>query len=109
MKRLIFLLLIPVFVSCLESSPKKNQTYTTTDDNFQKSELKEEDSKNIENSSVKENEETEEKEESSKFKPNWSNPFMSPYGKPIINIIRANSCHYLSLDIRNFIVWMKNK
>ena len=92
MKKLIFLLLIPVFVSCLESSPKKNQTYTTTDDNFQKSELKEEDSKNIENSSVKENEEneeTEEKEESSKFKPNWSNPFMSPYGKPIINIIRA--------------------
>ena len=25
-----------------------------------------------------------EKEESREFKPDWSNPFMSPYGKPII-------------------------
>jgi outer membrane protein OmpA-like peptidoglycan-associated protein len=86
MKKLLLLLTVTLFISCFESSPKKKPTQNLVEDKSQKSDLEKAVSKIRENSS---NDAKEDKEETSKFKPNWSNPFMSPYGKPIINIIRA--------------------
>lgn len=86
MKKLLLLLTVTLFISCFESSPKKKPTHNLVEDKSQKRALEKAASKIRENSS---NDAKEDKEETSKFKPNWSNPFMSPFGKPIINIIRA--------------------
>ena len=80
MKKLIYLLIIPFIAGCIESPSnkdlenKKNQQTEIVEENLE----------------IDKNDKADkEKEESREFKPNWSNPFMSPYGKPIINIIRA--------------------
>tara|TARA_B100000767_G_scaffold77862_1_gene74553 strand:+ start:4133 stop:5026 length:894 start_codon:yes stop_codon:yes gene_type:complete len=80
MKKLTYLLIIPFLVGCIESSSnkdlenKKNQQTEIVEETIDAN---------------KKNKADKEKEERRKFKPDWSKPFMSPYGKPIINIIRA--------------------
>lgn len=80
MKKLIYLLIITFLVGCIESSSnkdlenKKNQQTEIVEETIDAN---------------KKNKADKEKEESKEFKPDWSKPFMSPYGKPIINIIRA--------------------
>ncbi len=80
MKKLIYLLIIPFLVGCFESSSNKN----IENKKKQQTELVEE---TIDVN--KKDKADKEKKESKEFKPDWSKPFMSPYGKPIINIIRA--------------------
>ena len=80
MKKLIYLLIILFIAGCIESPSNK---YLENKKN-QQTEIVEE---NLEID--KKDKADKEKEESREFKPDWSNPFMSPYGKPIINIIRA--------------------
>ena len=79
MKKLIYLLIIPFLVSCIASSNKNLENKK-----FQQTEIAEE---NLEINNI--NKTDKKKEESREYKPDWSNPFMSPYGKPIINIIRG--------------------
>lgn len=82
--KFIFFVALLLFCGCDEVKNKKNNLEVV-----RKEEVKS-DLKNIEiddnNNSLNNSDEQEEKYE---YKPDWSNPFMSPYGKPIINIIRA--------------------
>jgi outer membrane protein OmpA-like peptidoglycan-associated protein len=80
MKKLIYFLIFPFLVGCFESSSNKN----IENKKNQQTELVEE---TIDVN--KKDKANKEKKESKEFKPDWSKPFMSPYGKPIINIIRA--------------------
>jgi len=80
MKKLIYFLIIPFIAGCIESSSNKD----LENKKIQQTEIIEE---TIDVN--KKNKADKEKEESREYKPDWSKPFMSPYGKPIINIIRA--------------------
>jgi outer membrane protein OmpA-like peptidoglycan-associated protein len=84
MKKLIFLIFFTLSFGCHEFTKSNDDTTSK----IEKAEIPE-DNINIDSSAQVVDNTPSEEEKKDEYKPNWSNPFMSPYGKPIINIIRA--------------------
>jgi len=98
MKNFFFLILL-IFVSCLELS--SNKSNIKLENNYQKVETKEGVSHNDPDSL---DGDLEKEKQTLKHTPNWSNPFMGPFGIPIINVIRT---YFLVGEfdmVKNFIV-----
>lgn len=84
MKKFIFLIFLILSFGCYEFKNSNDNTRSK----IEKADIPE-DKINIDSSTqIVDNSQPEEKKKD-EYRPNWSNPFMSPYGKPIINIIRA--------------------
>ena len=87
MSKPIYFLFLIFISSCVEL---KNESKVSS---FVVTEKKLSEKKNFdveENQNTSEYENTKEiEQEKEQYKQNWSNPYMSPYGQPIINIIRA--------------------
>ena len=82
MKKFIFLIFLILSYSCQEFKNSKDNTRSKVE----KAEIPDD---NINTITEAVDDITSKEQKKDKYKPDWSNPFMSPYGKPIINIIRG--------------------
>ena len=82
MKKFIFLVFLVLSFSCKEFKKSNDDTISKVE----KGEIPEDKINTITEATEDVTSNEQKKDE---YKPNWSNPFMSPYGRPIINIIRG--------------------
>jgi outer membrane protein OmpA-like peptidoglycan-associated protein len=82
MKKFIFLIFLILSFGCYELKNSKDNTRSK----IEKAKIPED---KINTISETVDDIPSKKEKKDEYKPDWSKPFMSPYGKPIINIIRA--------------------